>query len=87
MLVEVRAVTARALVIEPDLVLADEPTANLDHATGEAILQLMKDLNRQLRTTFIFSTHDSRIMAMADRLVRMEDGLITQPIERASKIP
>ena len=59
--------------------LADEPTANLDHATGEGILQLMKEINRQYKTTFIFSTHDWRVMAMADRLVSIEDGQITMP--------
>ena len=72
-----RVAIARALATEPKIVLADEPTANLDHATGEGILQLMKEINRQYKTTFIFSTHDWRVMAMADRLVRIEDGQIT----------
>jgi putative ABC transport system ATP-binding protein len=72
-----RVAIARALAIHPTIVLADEPTANLDHTTGEGILQLMKDLNRELRTTFIFSTHDARVMAMAATLVKMEDGRIT----------
>ena len=67
---------ARALAIQPSIVLADEPTANLDRATGKEILQLMKSINRKLGTTFIFSTHDRRVMAMADRLVRVEDGAI-----------
>jgi putative ABC transport system ATP-binding protein len=74
-----RVAIARALAIEPAIVLADEPTANLDHATGEDILLLMKDINRELGTTFIFSTHDQRVMAMADRLVRIEDGEIVRP--------
>ncbi len=74
-----RVAIARALATEPRIVLADEPTANLDHATGEGILQLMKEINRQYKTTFIFSTHDWRVMAMADRLVSIEDGQITMP--------
>ena len=56
--------------------LADEPTANLDHRTGEGILALMKDINRAFNTTFIFSTHDKKVMSKADRLVRIEDGKI-----------
>ena len=74
-----RVAIARALVTQPKIVLADEPTANLDHATGEGILRLMKDINRQYKTTFIFSTHDQRVMTMADRLVRIEDGQLTAP--------
>lgn len=69
-----RVAIARALAIDPRIVLADEPTANLDRKTGEAILSLMKEINRQFGTTFIFSTHDRRIMSMADRLIRIEDG-------------
>lgn len=72
-----RVAIARALATEPKIVLADEPTANLDHKTGEGILQLMKDINVNFKTTFIFSTHDGRVMAMADRLVRIDDGQIT----------
>ena len=71
-----RVAIARALATNPDIVLADEPTANLDHATGESILLLMKDLNRQFKTTFIFSTHDRKVMSKADRLVWIEDGQI-----------
>jgi putative ABC transport system ATP-binding protein len=71
-----RVAIARALATQPKIVLADEPTANLDHRTGEAILELMKDISHRLRTTFIFSTHDKKVMAMADRLVRIEDGRI-----------
>ena len=69
-----RVAIARALAIKPLIVLADEPTANLDHATGSDILLLMRKMNRDLGTTFIFSTHDQRVMTMADRLVRVEDG-------------
>lgn len=74
-----RVAIARALATQPKIVLADEPTANLDHKTGEGILQLMKEINRQYKTTFIFSTHDWRVMSMANRLVRIEDGQITIP--------
>lgn len=72
-----RVAIARALATHPRIVLADEPTANLDHQTGSEILRLMKQLNERDRTTFVFSTHDQRVMAMADRLVRIEDGRIT----------
>lgn len=71
-----RVAIARALVINPRIVLADEPTANLDSKTGESILVLMKEINRQFGTTFIFSTHDRKVMSMADRLVRIEDGRV-----------
>lgn len=69
-----RVAIARALATHPKIILADEPTANLDHKTGEGILQLMKDINRNSGTTFIFSTHDAKVMAMAKRLIRIEDG-------------
>ena len=71
-----RVAIARALVIFPSIVLADEPTANLDRKTGEEILLLMKKINRAFNTTFIFSTHDKRVIAKADRLVRVNDGEI-----------
>ncbi len=72
-----RVAIARALAIKPAIVLADEPTANLDKATGREILSLMKQINRHLKTTFIFSTHDQKVIDRADRLVQMEDGCIT----------
>lgn len=72
-----RVAIARALAILPSIVLADEPTANLDHKTGEEILNLMKQINRTFNTTFIFSTHDKRVISKADRLVRVEDGQIS----------
>lgn len=71
-----RVAIARALVVQPALVLADEPTANLDKTTGLEILQLMKSINRELGTTFIFSTHDQRVINFADHLVKVEDGTI-----------
>jgi putative ABC transport system ATP-binding protein len=72
-----RVAIARALATQPRIILADEPTANLDHKTGDGILQLMKEINGNFKTTFVFSTHDARVMEMADRLVRIEDGQIT----------
>ena len=71
-----RVAIARALITQPVIVLADEPTANLDHKTGESILHLMKEINRIRETTFIFSTHDPRVMELAGRVVRIEDGRI-----------
>jgi putative ABC transport system ATP-binding protein len=71
-----RVAIARALVTQPDIVLADEPTANLDHRTGEAILALMRDINRRFGTTFVFSTHDRKVIEAADRLVAIEDGRV-----------
>jgi putative ABC transport system ATP-binding protein len=69
-----RVAIARALVTRPGIVLADEPTANLDSVTGEHILDLMKELNRTEKTTFIFSTHDQRVMTHANAIVRLADG-------------
>ena len=69
-----RVAIARALAGGPSIVLADEPTANLDSKTGESILALMKQINETEHTTFIFSTHDFRIMEMADRVVSVADG-------------
>ncbi len=71
-----RVAIARALVTRPAIVLADEPTANLDHKTGEGILELMRTLNRQLATTFIFSTHDRKVIDFADRSIGIEDGRV-----------
>jgi len=80
-----RVAIARALAILPAIVLADEPTANLDHKTGEEILTLMKQINRKFNTTFIFSTHDKRVISKADRLVRVEDGEISMLGVRSEK--
>jgi len=69
-----RVAIARALVTGPRIVLADVPTANLDQKTGEGILALMKDMNRQLQTTFIFSTHDQKVIDFADHYLGIADG-------------
>lgn len=73
-----RVAIARAMVSEPDIILADEPTANLDSHTGIALLDLMRQLNRERGMTFLFSTHDEKIMERADRLIHMEDGRIAK---------
>jgi putative ABC transport system ATP-binding protein len=73
-----RVAIARALATHPRVVLADEPTANLDHRTGSRILRLMRKINRVYGTTFIFSTHDPRVLEIADRRVDLEDGVITR---------
>jgi putative ABC transport system ATP-binding protein len=71
-----RVAVARALVTAPKLVLADEPTANLDSTTGANIIDLMRDMNRRDGTTFVFSTHDPKVMAHANAVVRIADGRI-----------
>ncbi len=72
-----RVAIARALVTRPLIVLADEPTANLDSETGHRIVDLMRAINEQEKTTFIFSTHDEHIMEHARRIVSLRDGLVT----------
>jgi len=71
-----RVAIAAALVRSPSVVLADEPTASLDHQSGLAAISLMRQLNRQRGATFIFSTHDPKAIALADRVVRLCDGRI-----------
>lgn len=71
-----RVAIARALVTNPDIILADEPTANLDSVTGASILELMRRMNELERTTFIFSTHDANVLRYARRIVKIKDGLI-----------
>lgn len=71
-----RVAIARALVTDPEMVLADEPTANLDSKTGEAIVDLMRKINGEMKSTFIFSTHDSMVMKYAHRMIRLQDGRI-----------
>ena len=73
-----RVAVARALVTNPSIVLADEPTANLDHQTAYRIIDLMKKLRDEFGTTFIFSTHDPKIMAEAEVTFTLEDGRLAQ---------
>jgi len=73
-----RVAIARAIAPEPGLVLADEPTANLDSQTGAALLDLMRRLNEEKGVTFLFSTHDPEVMKRARRLIQLRDGLILQ---------
>ncbi len=76
-----RIAVARALAGKPQFILADEPTANLDSASAFNLLDLMQDLNKREQMTFIFSTHDQRVIERARRVVSLEDGRITQDIE------
>jgi putative ABC transport system ATP-binding protein len=71
-----RVAVARAIVAKPDIILADEPTANLDSKTGGALLEMMMGLNEEFNKTFVFSTHDQKIMDKAKRLITLEDGKI-----------
>lgn len=73
-----RVAIARALVKEPKLILADEPSANLDSKTSEEVLEVMVKMNEELGTTFIFSTHDPQVMDYAHRMLEIRDGLISQ---------
>ena len=73
----------RAVASRPALVLADEPTANLDSAASEALLDVMAELNRDLGVTFVFATHDGRVMERSRRLVRMVDGAIDSDERRS----
>ena len=77
-----RVAVARAIVSNPALVLADEPTANLDSKTADGLIDLFKHLNEHHGTTFIIATHDQRVMAYAKRLVRMLDGRIVEEIDQ-----
>ena len=81
-----RVAIARALVAKPRVVLADEPTANLDSVTGSQILALMKKVNRDLGTTFVFSTHDGKVVEIADHVIALKDGLVVTN-ERAKGDP
>jgi len=73
-----RVSIARAIIKKPKMILADEPTANLDSKTGEGIVDIMKEMNGQDGVTFVFSTHDRLIMEHAKRMVKLRDGKIVQ---------
>ncbi|MBS3811497.1 MAG: ABC transporter ATP-binding protein [Halanaerobiales bacterium] len=77
-----RVAIARSLVKKPKLVLADEPTANLDSKTGEDVLKIMLEMNEELKTTFLFSTHDPLVMDYAQRKIELKDGQITRDERR-----
>ena len=78
-----RVAVLRAVASRPALVLADEPTANLDSATSEALLDVMAELNRDLGVTFVFATHDGRVMERCRRIVRMVDGAVDEDERRS----
>lgn len=77
-----RVAVARAMVSQPSIILADEPTANLDSITGTALLDMMKALNESRNMTFVFSTHDPKIMERASRLIHLEDGKVLEDERR-----
>lgn len=77
-----RVAVARALASRPDIILADEPTANLDSTTGTALVDMMKDFNENDNVTFVFSTHDPKIMSRAKRLITLEDGKIISDVRQ-----
>jgi len=80
-----RVAIARALINRPSVIVADEPTANLDSENAQKIIDLMRSLNREFRTSFVFSTHDERLLASVDRKVHLLDGLITEDVKVPSK--
>ena len=73
-----RVAIARALVSRPKIVLADEPTANLDSKTGTRIIELMHEINQTAKTTFIFSSHDPKIISRGDRVIELVDGMVSE---------
>jgi len=75
-----RVSVARALASKPRFILADEPTANLDSKSTSELLDIMMKMNEQYKTTFIFSTHDSRVMERARRIITIEDGMVAKDI-------
>ena len=79
-----RVAVARAIVSNPSIVLADEPTANLDSKTGKGLLEMMKEMNEKKKVTFIFSTHDQMVMDYARRLVKIRDGLVADDQAKVS---
>jgi putative ABC transport system ATP-binding protein len=83
-----RVAIARAMVKKPEIVLADEPTANLDSENSHHILRTMEHLNRELNTTFIFATHDEKVMSYLKRMIRLEDGkVVKDEWEKNKKVP
>jgi putative ABC transport system ATP-binding protein len=80
-----RVAIARALINRPAVIVADEPTANLDSENAQKIIDLMRTLNREFRTSFVFSTHDERLLASVDRKVHLLDGLITEDVKITAK--
>src|ERR1019366_9472089 len=82
-----RVAVARAMVTEPALILADEPTANLDSVTATALLEVMEQLNRAHGTTFVYATHDPQVMDRAHRLIHLHDGQIVSDVARAGHVP
>ncbi|MCK5808550.1 ABC transporter ATP-binding protein [bacterium] len=77
-----RVAVARAIVSHPDIILADEPTANLDSKSGSDLLDMMKELNTNRGVTFLFSTHDSMIMERATRLITLHDGAVASDVTK-----
>ena len=82
-----RAAIARALANDPDILLADEPTANLDSKTAGELLDLMQKLNEEKRIPFIFSSHDPRILSRAGRIIQIRDGQILSEESGAKSVP
>ncbi|WP_339925210.1 ABC transporter ATP-binding protein [uncultured Cyclobacterium sp.] len=80
-----RVAIARAMVKRPKILLADEPTANLDSANAHAILKTMKTLNKELGTTFLFSTHDEKVMAYLNRTISLKDGKVVSDLENINQ--
>jgi putative ABC transport system ATP-binding protein len=81
-----RVAIARALAPKPDLILADEPTANLDTVNGEQVMEIMTRLNKETGVTFVFATHDPRVIKYARRVVTLQDGLVAQNVAGAAKV-
>ena len=75
-----RVAIARAMVKRPKILLADEPTANLDSENAHGILKTMKELNKELKTTFLFSTHDEKVMGYLNRTIHLRDGILEKDI-------
>lgn len=82
-----RVAVARAMASKPEIILADEPTANLDSKTGMALLDMMRQLNEDQGVTFVFSTHDEMIMKRARRLIHLRDGLVTLDERNSNATP